>query len=367
MDELRKQKKVEEIKNNEAHKSELQAKKKLQEINEKKRRMQLKNSNVVGIDFQSYDINGKIIELQGVGDIPNLVPKCKESLIVSQNAEDEIQAKKRAQPKVLAAKKRISILPPPLNFNIPDGPQYTENLKGVYDAFIPTTGVKFTEKGRNPKESKVTISQQIGQLSKTDFNSIINDPLARTQISYSFLPDISKFAKTITDPRTLKNVEHTSDLGHSISAVSIGDQVTQSNVNVSGDISQMLIPKENAMNHFRIQSGLPSLLPNSYVPSFRKVRKEIILSKAAQQNAIDIFNASLPEGNSTQTRLKLNPIVKGEKTAIKQLKQSLGFLKRLPRERANVTQKQPWMKLAPPPIGSSLGHGIISRSLNVAP
>ena len=76
----------------------------------------------------------------------------------------------------------------------------------------------------------------------------------------------------------------------------------------------------------------------------------------------DVFNADVIDGVDkvpNTTPQKLGPITLGSKSSTKILRESLGPLKKLPRERAFLVSRSGKGKLPPPPLGKSLGHGII--------
>ena len=139
-----------------------------------------------------------------------------------------------------------------------------------------------------------------------------------------------------------------------------------SNIEVSGDVSQLLI--QDQVDYFNLTKGEVSDKPLKYVPpKYRKIKKPFYYLHAEnERQSVPQMDEEFIEqlkGTDEQRNagIKLKPIEKGEKVTLKQLQCSLGGLKKVPRVRELLsTKKQSTLpRLPPPPIGESVGHGII--------
>ena len=136
-------------------------------------------------------------------------------------------------------------------------------------------------------------------------------------------------------------------------------------VDIKGDMRELLSPK----SFYQQKPMTPSVLPRPYVPpSFRQteintnrgeeIDTEKMQTTRLQKTDVDIFNMNMAVAevrNYGNQRTK--PIERGNN---KKSQKSLGLVKKVPRARNYVNDKiGPKVKLAPPPIGESVGHGII--------
>ena len=169
---------IEEIKMNEDRKLELQAKKKLKEMRDKRRFGLGKEV----FEFFSYDANGKAIEFQKDQELPSLAAKCKQVATIPIINEEE-KKKTDKQPKASSKSIRKVLFANVKYFKANEEKDIDDsiprNIKGLYDSLLPSLGVTFTEKGKKPKANILINSEPTPKIS----NSIV--------MENSFLPDIS--------------------------------------------------------------------------------------------------------------------------------------------------------------------------------
>ena len=135
-------------------------------------------------------------------------------------------------------------------------------------------------------------------------------------------------------------------------------------IQITGDVSQLIIPQEQSITHY----GLNKTKVASVLPTYRQGLLELPEKKSVSKNEIDMFNLNMGDDYGAGGKLASRPIERAGKATTRQFQKSLGPLKKMPRERGNMAKlKKALLKLAPPPLGRSLGHGIISPQYNINP
>ncbi len=149
---------------------------------------------------------------------------------------------------------------------------------------------------------------------------------------------------------------------------------------VSGDLSQLLVGNESAYSSATgndSRSVLPrQKLQPAELQRFRNTLSEMTVLKSklrgssetrpdpTEKNAIDMFNLNMDM--MAGGRGLARPIEKAGKVTASQLRKSLGNLKKLPRARGTATMLTgKYARLPPPPVGMSVGHGLLSSRRSV--
>jgi len=207
----------------------------------------------------SYDISGKAVSVQQLKMFPSLVPTCINKINHQKTKE------------VKTARDLVNAMIPK---TVKKGPikvkEEHEKRFAIYDKIIPATGVTFTEIGKAPKISNLTISQSICQLAKSNY-LICRHPQTKTVES--------PIKKERYDEEGKKEVEET--------ARSITKEVkvpyTSVKARVSENIKELLISNENTPI-----SPSKSILPSSYPVYKSNKNSPLTFSKHAAMQMIDI-------------------------------------------------------------------------------
>ena len=193
VEELREQKRSEELKKEEERKKSLDNQRKLQELQEKKKGG--KNGEDAP-DNPSYDVYGRVVEVHTLAAFPQLEHKCSQ--VLRKNVGDADKGKKKGRFTPRGNKKKE------------DRGWETEFFKGsgiesndprngvcvaskVYDTLVPAAGVTICETGKTPKVSATSMSQKVGKLSKLDMITQMTSGTIRASTSIpNLLPNINR-------------------------------------------------------------------------------------------------------------------------------------------------------------------------------
>ncbi len=414
IEELRRQRFAEERNRREEERQEQESKRRAEEINERKKGAK-KKGGAAGLFF-SYDVHGRSIEVQTMHNFPSLAPKCSQTsrtvgkeavagedrvtevyrqFVASRPELKEELAHMKVSEKGEAARQALALAP------------------GIYDSLVPTTGVTFIEQGKNPKFNAKTLGDKEGKFNKTEYYSIISEAsrgmMSTQRMSGSlqnFFPDLlakprlsaagisSVGTGSISSSPYLSAIEqNVPPLMMARMSVSPGQQESltqrfdksgslrrrvESSLGSQTDMSQLLVAKpETSMmtttGAWHRRHEPLSMVPKPYVPpSFRRSesanRAASVRSGGMEKTAVDRFNIEVVEGTGAFDRRSLGPILRGGKPTSRFIRASVGTEKgkyavgtpsRRPRERPYLNSTQYRTKLPPPPLGQSLGHGVL--------
>ncbi len=208
VEEMRRARVAEEAKRGEAERLNEMMRKKMNEMRGKAKKGR---ASVTEDDIQSYDLNGKNVEVRHMKKLPTLVPMCTRMYGSGSYEPSPKQSSigrkdpslKRNKP---GATKSMSEL---LGKLLPQR-RVTEKTSGLapqkvqmYEALVPAVGVTFAEQGKNLKYNSLSMSQYTGKLSKSDFKSLFNDHMLR---STGFFPNLAKTQGFVTGPPSARMV-----------------------------------------------------------------------------------------------------------------------------------------------------------------
>ena len=123
------------------------------------------------------------------------------------------------------------------------------------------------------------------------------------------------------------------------------------------DLKQVLVQDTTMMSKYKQNAGIISVLPKNQLQLVQQ-KKNMTLSTEISKSEVDLFNINMHDGNVSPNNAKLRPIVKGGK--LENIK-SVGYLKNMIRARGYRHLKHELTKLPPPPLGKTIGHGIIQN------
>jgi len=346
--------------------------------------------NEVKIIPVSYDFKGKPITVQALNKFPALALDYGNSVKIHSDPPRMEGAAKRISRKISvgaanATKKKKDENIDDWYFKTEQGKKQEEEkieknatLSGVYDSFIPAIGVAFIEKGKNAKVAAQKVSEKQGKPNKSEYYSILAQGSLKASGSMpSLFPDINKTLRTennskldstnsrdLTMPVESNNKSFKSKknkTGASESNLEI--EYSKDSQNLFGeeksDLSQLIVANPSSfltMNN----SGAPSLLPRVQHSRLHKNMRNSSVTPLAHKFDIESLN---PDGSQTM-RSKQGPIIKGELPTPRLIREALGDIKKLPRERKFINSKYYKIKLPPPPLGFTQGHGIVDHNIS---
>ena len=327
----------------------------------------------------SYDFQGNAVPIQLINKFPTIVSECGKSALVKRDNADPSPSKQlRPRRATLKAKEDGSENPPKPEEDEwgrevhaqqkPDNDAFN-SMAVVYEALVPAVGVTFTESGKNPKASTETHSEKSGKPNKADYYSTLAEHSMRVSASLpSLFPDINP-KKVIVDVSVSRDISGEDSM--KIGAASEGikskraeptmavdySKESQTINDSKADVSQILI--SNPQTYAFPSDEEPSLLPKLYIPpSFRKAKGRISpIHLKTRTFDTDMVN---PELSTSSRKMKLDPIIKGRRASPRLIRETIGGFKKLPRERKFQSGSHYYkLKLPPPPIGQTYGHGVV--------
>lgn len=155
--------------------------------------LKVKEKGVVMGTFASYTLAGKPVDVQLLTQFVNIAPKCKQTVATAE--ENSVGLRPRVSylgvvPRLANRRKGLPSLEemfaqesatieqekPPVDLVLPR----------VYEAFVPSVGVTFTEHGKKMKGGQETVGGQLGRIGRAEFNTMISQ---MTRVP-SFLPEL---------------------------------------------------------------------------------------------------------------------------------------------------------------------------------
>ncbi len=350
IDTMRQQRVTEERKTLDEKRREVDGRKKLEAMREK-RQAELKKGRAY---VSSYDIRGSAVEVQAFSKFPIISPTCATSsrLLIPEtppHAANPIprlsQQTKPSPAQDLGEQLRARVAKP--------SREAAELIQaaGAYEAITPAAGVTFSEAGKNPKASGVSVADKSGRPSKTSFYSSMADPLLRASMSMpTFFPNIKKGQKTLGIAMPVPSSLGTHFHQETVEERSLGNRsdterrrveqslpdVGRSRASAEGsgmlssgeDISSLLVDENYP--HYR-KGALSSIRPRPYVPpSFQRYKHLRLRSEDKPQEGKTVgpdplFNvAEMLDGAATTRSEKPGPIILGGKPTSRLIRQSLG-------------------------------------------
>lgn len=298
----------------------------------------------------SYDLQGRTVVIQTPQKLPNIAPKCNSA---SKDLNEEKFSKQFSRELKKKPQKNEVRFGRTMRTETPGIVYHKEGA--VYDSFKPAEGVTFSEKGKNLKINTLTLSEKVGRLSKTAF--------------YSTLSEVSlKIANNLPSLLSLSPTSNGENLrGRNLTDVSLHSVTPQMNSSIGfqSNVSQILVGNLSSPKFWE-----PKEIPRSFIPKIRRKRKSAEdIGPRNIKSDIDDFNMNILDRPSEIKNQKYPPIALAEKNKNDIFRQSLGMslyntlflglIKKFPRERLGKYSSLHKKKLAPPPIGHSLGHGVL--------
>jgi len=358
---------------------------KAKEIQEKKKEIRRKGGPAF---YYSYDQRGKSVEVKQINEFPDFLPKCIPASKEGHCSGTKIEEKSSLEYKKKLAQSDLRTIDPKsrkTEKNLLQIPSKNSIMTGggLYEALIPVNGVTFLEDGKNPKKSLQTISEVNGKFNKTEYYSFLHEASANSSIFQgnrsmaNLLPDIKKPDQNsskippLSIKQVVNNEKTTKEKSRPPSKYNTSrSEQTESRLKMEAssivpiDISSQLIVQTNTSIGWHHNENSISLYPKKYIPpTFRRSesasRTADIGSKTFfNKNPIDTFNSAVADGEpNLPNTCAYGPIARGTKSTTKLMRESLGFLKKHPRDRFINTRCG--IRLPPPPIGRTLGHGIV--------
>lgn len=132
---------------------------------------------------------------------------------------------------------------------------------------------------------------------------------------------------------------------------------------IKSDLTQLLVMESKLFQQLLNKTSNKSLCPTPYIPpSFRKTRYESVQtavnSNRIEKNNVDMFNIDIEEEKSAGFSKRLDPIALARRANDIIRRKSSGTSKRHPRTKSPIIEER-IRKLPPPPIGETIGHGVI--------
>jgi hypothetical protein len=157
-----------------------------QRIQERKQKILERKAGKQGTaEILSYDIDGNPIGLKNIPALPDLLSRCVQAPPQPPETAQPTNSPRHSPRNSPRHTLRPHLRPNPLNEEEQTWEtklMQTEKtkgknkvsgvLKGLYERLVPAAGVTFAERGKDPKSSQVSIGQEVGQWSKTDFNTL---------------------------------------------------------------------------------------------------------------------------------------------------------------------------------------------------
>eukprot|EP00826_Nyctotherus_ovalis_P009539 TRINITY_DN12523_c0_g1_i3.p1 TRINITY_DN12523_c0_g1~~TRINITY_DN12523_c0_g1_i3.p1 ORF type:complete len:353 (+),score=106.56 TRINITY_DN12523_c0_g1_i3:623-1681(+) len=308
----------------------------------------------------SYDLTGRLTEVANVPSIPSMMFSCELPRIQQVNPAAE-EAKMTLRKTLIKpkAKKKSSKEATDVAMLIAESRKLlktTEStamknaftLKGLYDSFNPTAGVTFYESGKNVKES-TTFKDKAGRFNKSEFLTYLSEaslqPNSMLSINTSTLSN--KFDKTD------KQEEYT-ELKH------YRARGQANRVDVTGDLTQLWEGRDLRETEAK---GEVSINPSMYVMPSKKLMQTVHTSRTATDffNMGSEFESGAQSSRGPNKMLALKNI---NRKPSKFLLISIVNAKRSARERLGA--RGYGVKLPPPPLGRSTGHGIYLSLIHIS-
>ena len=297
---------------------------------QQKIRMQeaIKGSGKIG---SSYDVNGKAVSLQRIKVFPELISKCgnvvvhndprsatlqeNPAVIISKHSRDSHKPKfdENASPKENTRPRDLAPIP---------------FVTGVYESIVPAVGVTFYETGKNPKMSNASLSKQMGRMSKTELQTMQYES---TLYQSKFLQSQKQEQKEVVLPEVvpkeaseyfqLVNVSNSGQQKLSFRKQKLSAATAPTKFEISGDMSQLLVRKDDSAFYKAKLSQPTSVVPKPYVPPMFRSQKtysfgtlpatEQILHKTMTDLFnMDVLNNKSNESTFSPQRLSFKPITK---------------------------------------------------------
>jgi hypothetical protein len=334
--ELRKVMKAEEMKRLEEEKFKECLKLKEKELQEARKKKG-------GEGILSYDLTGRLTEAATIPSIPSMMISCGLPKIQQANPiEDKARmilrktlmkskVKKKTNKEatdiamlILESKKLVN-----KTERVEAGKMFT--LRGVYDSFNPVAGVTFCEVGKNTKESNLTFKDKAGRISKSEFQTYLSEG--------SFNPTTILSMNTSTWSNKLEKTDKQVDYtgGKFSKRVEKVDRV-----DVTGDLAQLW----EGGYELEQGKGEVSINPGMYV---HPAKKGLVQDsqRYSSKTDIDLFNLtvtsefeSAPQSTRGPSKLLEISVVNNKKVVRERVMGGYGI------------------RLPPPPLGKSTGHGL---------
>jgi len=298
--------------------------------------------------YHSYDLEGRTVIIQHPKELPNIIPKVYS---ISKALQYEKITK---QPKIEINKKpRVAENPYKRMYKKDDdldGPAIVYHRDGaVYETLKPAEGVIFSERGKNSKKNTVTLSEKYGRLTKTAFYSTLSEASLRASSSLpSLLSENRSSAERKTTTQAFEPRNETSLFSRQTYSV------LDSTSGMQSDMTQLLISNTSSNIMFQTIDNARSHIP---ILKYKKLRNDNILDS----NDIGDINKNIKlyydlDNIPNTTKNKYSPILLAGKNKLEKTK-------KFPRKRFLHSQKgnlnDRLKKLPPPPIGYSIGHGVL--------
>eukprot|EP00826_Nyctotherus_ovalis_P005504 TRINITY_DN11247_c0_g1_i13.p1 TRINITY_DN11247_c0_g1~~TRINITY_DN11247_c0_g1_i13.p1 ORF type:complete len:263 (-),score=68.66 TRINITY_DN11247_c0_g1_i13:22-810(-) len=130
----------------------------------------------------TYDLQGQYVDVVTLNSLPIIVPKCSKQpeTILAEEAVLDTSIKADKMRKLSTKLSFMNEVLTDLREKVPRSSGVVSPYAGCYRSFIPALGVTFSEEGREPKKVDGSISQRTGRITKTQFQSMLADPLFGT-------------------------------------------------------------------------------------------------------------------------------------------------------------------------------------------
>lgn len=340
IEDMRKKRQSDEAKALQEKQMEERRLKKIKELEEAAK----KSRKPVEQPLYTYDLQGQYVDVVTLNSLPVIAPKCSkqpETMPAEEAALDtSIKADKmrRLSTKVSFMNEVLT----DLREKVPRSSGVVSPYAGCYRSFIPALGVTFSEEGREPKKVDGSISQRTGRITKTQFQSMLADPLFGTAEEDVFkkgrLQSTSTFAGRLAlgagSPEELSRTQR------------VWNRTAQGGVEVSENVGVVLV--EDFSRARVLNPNQLSVLPLDNPLQWKK--------KTEAPKSMGLTAYGLAELEKMEaTRYK--PIEVPSKPSA-MLGKSLPKLK-------TARTKPNQLRLAPPPIGKSFGHGIMKSARTV--
>jgi len=220
-----------------------------------------------------YDINGNSVSVKKFMNFPDLAKKCGNRIVISSSISDENSNNLKGSFQEKPAKTLLEFEnaePKKKGEN----EEKNKNLCGVYEKFIPATGVTFTEIGKNQKSNLATISQKVGKFSKNDFYTLQADSYVfTTKTNQIQEPKISETQKIISpDFQTIKPVQKIIFSNKKSQPIIDIKNANPVKISITGDMTQLLV-NQNYMQNTNVMEK--SVVPQSYIPPAFRSQKSM--------------------------------------------------------------------------------------------
>lgn len=270
----------------------------------KKKKMKMKEEEKrilqkAEIKFFSYDTKGKSISFTKEEILPNIFQNCKY-LSSGINAklllnEDTDYKSSFSSTKKIVAKKN-KLSKILLTKGVTE--KKPTLCKSIFEAINPSNGVTVFETGKKPKGNSFPNTQNSGGINKTYFNMLLSEKTTPLYKDLTYLPEKLAFS------------------------------------NYTGEYK-------------------PGFRNISFLPRAKVQLKKHIIQNISAISGDGNTNLSMPVGSANGNNSKIKLIFKVKRS------KSLTQLKKMSRLRDIIQFNHQIKKLPPPPIGKSLGHGII--------